>query len=220
MIIDSINACVTAINQKKTTLQKKQSADEFQKTLASLSKECQRLGNLLDILNGMKNSHIADSSTLDSELKSELLEAIDRCGEELENGPLSKENVQVFGVRTKQLEKELSAAWKSCSLRYSEGVSGYLGIIQGLSDNPQEIKKLQDEIAKLTTDAPTPDSVQKLSSDVTRAKAIVERFSIKPEVEAFLKKVASKQATVTDLSPNVMTWLKKQGLLMKLRITF
>lgn len=220
MITDSITSCISAITQKKATVEKKQSADEFQKTLVSLSTECQRLSQSLDIIQGMVDYQIADSAFIDAGLKNELLGAVGQFGEGLEGGQLSKENVQVFSSNVKQLSKDVSAAWRECSSHYATGVSGYLGIIQGLSDNPKEVDELNSGIAKLLANNPSPSSAKKLSADVTQAKKIIARFSLKPEIEAFLKKVASKQATVKDLSPSVIAWLEDQKLLAKLKIMF
>lgn len=220
MVTDSITCCISAITQKKTIVEKKQSADEFQKALVSLSLECQLLSQSLEILQEMKDHHIANSAIIDGGLKNELLGAISQFGEGLEGGQLSKENVQVFSSNVKQLSKDISAAWKDYSSHYATGVSGYLGIIQGLSDNPKEIEELNARIAKLTANDPSLSSAKKLSADVTQAKEIIDHFSLKPEIEAFLRKVASKQATVKDLSPIVIAWLEDQKLLVKLKISF
>lgn len=220
MITDTINRCISAITQKKATAEKKQSADEFQKALASLSKECQLLSQSLDIIQGMNDNHIANSAFIDVGLKNELLGAIGQFGEGLEGGGLSREKVQVFSSNVKQLSKDLSAAWKDCSSHYAAGISGYLGIIQGLSDNPKEVEDLNARIEKLTANEPSLSSAKKLSADVAQAKEIIAHFSLKPEIEAFLRKVASKQATVKDLSPSVIAWLEDQKLLAKLKIMF
>ena len=40
------------------------------------------------------------------------------------------------------------------------------------------------------------------------------------EIERFLKKVSAQQATVIDLTPNVLAWLKEKNLTGKLRVRF
>ena len=193
MITDSIQSCISAVKQKQDALRSKQSFEEYQKTLASLSVECQ---------------------------KTELLEAIDDCGIALENGQLGKEGVQVFGSRTKQLQRDLTAAWKVCATHYADSVTGYLGIVQGLTDRPKEVDELKSRIGNTVNGDPSPASAKKLSADVAQANAIISRYSLKPEIESFLRKVAFKQATVADLTPTVISWLDAQNLLTKIKIAF
>lgn len=157
---------------------------------------------------------------LDNGTKTELLEAIDDCGIALENGQLGKESVQVFGSRAKQLQRDLTAAWKVCATHYADSVSGYLGIVQGLTDRPKEVADLRDQIIKLTSSDPTVVATKRLASDVTQANGIISQFSLKPEIEVFLRKVSSKTATVKDVTPEVLSWLESKKLVDKLRVSF
>ena len=220
MITDSIQSCIFVIKQKQDVLRNKQSYEDYQKALASLSKECQSLGGSLDTLDSIEKYKISNSPLLNNGIKTELLNAIDQCGEALANGQLSKEAIQVFGSHTKQLQRELTASWKMYAGRYAEGVTGYLGIIQGFTDNPKEVDELRTRIGSLANGDPTPTAAKELSADVTQANAIISKFSLKPEIEAFLQKVAAKEATVADLNPTVISWLDSQNLLAKLKIAF
>ena len=220
MITDSIQSCISVIKQKQDVLRNKQSYEDYQKALASLSKECQSLGGSLDTLDSIEKYKISNSPLLNNGIKTELLNAIDQCGEALANGQLSKEAIQVFGSHTKQLQRELTASWKMYAGHYAEGVTGYLGIIQGFTDNPKEVDELRTRIGNLANGDPTPTAAKKLSADVTQANAIISKYSLKPEIEVFLKKVAAKQATVSDLSPEVLNWLSNQKLLEKLKLSF
>ncbi len=220
MITDSIQSCISAVKQKQDALRSKQSFEEYQKTLALLSVECQNLERSLDTIDSIEKNKISDAPVLDDGTKKELLEAIDDCGIALENGQLGKEGVQVFGSRTKQLQRDLTAVWKVCATQYADGVTGYLGIVQGFADSPKEVDELRTRIGNLAIGDPTPTAAKKLSVDVAQANAIISRFSLKPEIEAFLKKVAAKKAAVSDLSPEVLNWLSDQKLLEKLKLSF
>lgn len=220
MITDSIQSCISAVKQKQDALRSKQSFEEYQKTLALLSVECQNLERSLDTIDSIEKNKISDMPLLDNGTKTELLEAIDDCGIALENGQLGKESVQVFGSRAKQLQRDLTAAWKVCATHYADSVSGYLGIVQGLTDRPKEVADLRDQIIKLTSSDPTVVATKRLASDVTQANGIISQFSLKPEIEVFLRKVSSKTATVKDVTPEVLSWLESKKLVDKLRVSF
>lgn len=220
MITDSIQSCISAVNQKQDALRSKQSFEEYQKTLALLSVECQNLERSLDTIDSIEKNKISDSPLLDNGTKMELLEAINDCGIALENGQLGKEGVQVFGSRTKQLQRDLTTTWKECATRYADSVTGYLGIVQGLTDRPKEVADLRDQIIKLASSDPTVIATKRLAADVAQANGIISQFSLKPEIEVFLKKVSSKTATVKDVTPEVLSWLENQKLVDKLRVSF
>ena len=80
--------------------------------------------------------------------------------------------------------------------------------------------ELKSRIGNTVNGDPSPASAKKLSADVAQANVIISKFSLKPEIEAFLKKVAAKKATVSDLSPEVLNWLSDQKLLEKLKLSF
>lgn len=220
MITDSIQSCISAVKQKQDALRSKQSFEEYQKTLASLSIECQNLERALDTIDSIEKQKISDSPMLDGGTRSELLDTIDECGNALANGQLSKETVQVFGAHTKQLQRDLTNSWKVCAAHYADGVTGYLGIVQGLTNRPKEVDELKARIGNAVNGDPSPASAKKLSADVAQANAIISRYSLKPEIESFLRKVAVKQATIKDVTLEVQTWLKEQDLLDELKISF
>ena len=220
MITDSIQSCISAVKQKQDALRSKQSFEEYHRTLALLSQECQSLERSLDTIDSIEKNIISGSPLLDNGTKMELLEAIDDCGIALENGQLGKEGVQVFGSRTKQLQRDLTIKWKECATGYADSVTGYLGIVQGLTDKPKEVDELKARIGNTGNGDPSPASAKKLSADVAQANVIISKFSLKPEIEAFLKKVAARKATVSDLSPEVLNWLSDQKSLEKLKLSF
>jgi hypothetical protein len=93
-------------------------------------------------------------------------------------------------------------------------------MIGSLSADSKRSKELADNIGKLVAGNPTIGGIKALVSDVAEAKQIVETFSLNPEIELFLKKVSAQQATVVDLTPNVLAWLKEKNLTSKLRVRF
>ena len=90
----------------------------------------------------------------------------------------------------------------------------------GLSNDPKRAKELSDNITKTVAGDPSIRAVNNLVTDVAEAKRIAEKFSLNPEIEDFLKKVSSQRATVLDLTPNILTWLKEKDLTQKLKIRF
>lgn len=93
-------------------------------------------------------------------------------------------------------------------------------MIGGLSDDPKRAKELAENISKTVSGDPSIKAINSLVSDVAEANRVAEQFSLNPEIERFLKKVSSQGATVSDLTPEVMTWLQEKKLMSRLKIRF
>ena len=220
MITETINTCISALDKKRLALEKKQSAEDYQLALASLSKACEKLEQTLDALEGISENGIVDHPVFEAGTRDELMNDIDQCGSGLEEGVLSKEMVQVLDSHVKHAKATLSSTWREISAQFSDGVSGYLGIVRGIADNPSEVDKLRESISTLTRGEPSNTAAKKLSAVVKQANTIISQFSLRPEIETFLKKVSSRQATILDLSPDVVSWLRTHNLSEKLKISF
>jgi len=93
-------------------------------------------------------------------------------------------------------------------------------MLGGLSTDPKHARDLVNDITAICNGPLTSNGISSLVSDVKEAKAITDAFSVNPEIELFLKKVSSMQASIVDLTPNVLSWLKEKGLMNKLKIRF
>lgn len=125
-----------------------------------------------------------------------------------------------FKAKGDAVAEQIKIVWKDAATKYAEGTKGYLSMIGGLTDNPKQAKELADSISKTVNGALSVTSIKKLVADVDEAKRITHGFSLNPEIEAFLQKVSSQQATIVDLTPNVLTWLKEKKLTSKLKVRF
>ena len=128
--------------------------------------------------------------------------------------------VIAFKAKGDAVAEQIKIVWKDAATKYAEGTKGYLSMIGGLTDNPKQAKELADSISKTVNGALSVTSIKKLVADVDEAKRITHGFSLNPEIEAFLQKVSSQQATIVDLTPNVLTWLKEKKLTSKLKVRF
>jgi len=93
-------------------------------------------------------------------------------------------------------------------------------MIGGLSNDPKRARELANKITQTAAGDPSTKAINSMVSDVAEAKRIADKFSLNPEIEGFLKKVSSQQATILDLTPKVLAWLKEKNLTGKLKIRF
>ena len=93
-------------------------------------------------------------------------------------------------------------------------------MIGGLTDNPNDAAELSKKIRELTEGTVSLKSIDSLVESVSKAKKITDSFSLNSDIELFLKKVSSRQATIRDITPNILKWLTEKNLLDKLRVNY
>ena len=219
-LIEKIQKSTSSIERKRFAQENKKSEEEYSKALEVLSTTVRSLTDSLDVASAMKSSQIVETPLLSQEIKTELLEYADICGKGVFDGSLTLDMAKAFKAKGDTYAAQVSVVWKSAAAVYADGPRGYLTIIGGLTDNPHKAAHLAESISKTISDNPTVMSIHKLVADVAEAKSITDAFSLNPDIESFLKKVSSQQATVLDLTPKVMSWLKEKKLSNKLKIRF
>ena len=220
MLTDTIFSCVSAIQNKKAAVDRKKSLDEYQTALQKLNATCVTIDDIQASVSALKATDICTTAIFNDTTRSDILDAITNCGQGLAEGSLGNDAVSALQSAVKAASTEINALWKKAAPSYSEGTAGYLAMIAGLTDNPKEAKDLSEKIISTTTLNVTVKNINTLAEDVRKAKHITENFSLKPNIEAFLKKVSSGQASVEDLSLEVQDWLNAKGLKKKLKISF
>lgn len=174
-----------------------------------------RMSGEVDVANRVVEAPVIDEAT-----RSDLLACINDCGNGISEMRLSMDAVRLLKSKGDAFATQIKIVWRDASAKYSDGSKGYLSMIGGLSSNPKRATELADNITKTVAGEPSIKAVKKLVADVSEAKKIADEFSLNPEIEVFLKKVSSLQATVADLTPDILTWLKGKNLTSKLKIRF
>lgn len=220
LLTETIKNSTSAIKKRRATIESKQHAEAYGSALAQLSLATERIKVTLDCAIAMKDSGIVCAPIMEESVHSDLLACIDDCGNGVHEITLSLEAVRLLKSKGDALATQLKIVWKEAAEEYAEGTKGYLSMISGLSADPKRSKELADSIGKLVASDPSVGGINSLVSNVAEAKKIVEAFSLNPEIEKFLKKVSAQQATVVDLTPNILAWLTEKNLTSKLRVRF
>ncbi len=220
LLSDSIKSTISAIRRKRIAQENKQSSEEYAAALTKLTKTGTTLKGTLGCAVELQEKGIVQKTVLSIKAQQELLDCINDCGQGIYDGTLSPEKVEVLRSKGDEIATKIGVVWKAAAADYSEGTRGYLAMIGGLSDNPRRAKELSDSISKTASGTMSMKAINTLVSDVAEAKMITDAFSLNEEIEAFLEKVSNNQATVADLSADVLKWLQKKHLTNKLKLRF
>lgn len=220
LLTETIKGSTSAIKQRHAAVESKQSAENYAKALAQLAQATKSIKETLDCAVAMKEKGVVCAPLMNEPTRIELLDCINDCGNGVSEMQLSLETVRLLKSKGDAVATQIKIVWHDAAQRYSSGSKGYLSMIGGLSNDPKRAKELADNITRTVAGDPSIKAINNLVSDVAEAKRIADEFSLNPEVEDFLKKVSSQQATVLDLTPKVLAWLKEKNLTGKLKIRF
>ncbi len=220
LLTKTIKNTTTAIETRRATLENKQSAERYSKALSQLSKQYSSIKNAIDCAEEIKDKKIVERSVFPKSIRDSLLESVISCGSAIDNGTLTADAVKVLQTKADIFDNHLKIIWKDAATKYSDGTKGYLSMISGFTDDPRKAKELSESITKTVNSTLSIKAINKLVDDVNKAKVITESFSLNQTIEVFLRKVSAQQATVTDLTPEVLQWLKDKKLLSKLKVSF
>lgn len=220
LLTETIKNSTSAIKERRAANESRQHAETYAKALKQLALVTESIKGTLDCAAAMKERGINSTPLMDETTRSDLLACINDCGNGVSEMKLTLETVNLLKSKGDAVSAQVKIIWQEASGKYSEGPKGYLSTIGGLSGDPKRARELVDNIAKTVAGNPSMKAVKSLVSDVAEAKQITEAFSLNPEIEDFLKKVSSQRATVNDLTPDVLVWLKEKNLTGKLKIRF
>ena len=220
LLTETITNSTSAIKKRRAAIESKHHAETYAKALSQLSQTTESIKGTLDCAAAMIDSGIVETPLMDETTRSDLLTCINDCGNGVSEMKLTPEAVRLLKSKGDAVATQIKIIWRDASVKYSDGSKGYLSMIGGLSSDPKRAKEIADNITKTVAGDPSIKAVKNLVADVAEAKKITEDFSLNPEIEDFLKKVSSQQATVLDLTPNILTWLKEKKLTSKLKVRF
>lgn len=220
LLTETIKKSTSAIKARRAALENKQSAEAYTKALAKLEQASNGIKSALECATAMKENGIVDTPLMDEETRTELLNCINDCGYGISERTLRLDTVNLLQSKGDLFAGQIKIIWKDAATKYSDGPKGYLSMIGSLSDDPKKAKDLVDRIGNTVGGDPSKKAINTLVSDVTDAKRITDSFALNDSIEAFLKKVSLHQATVLDLSPEIMSWLNEMKLMPKLKIRF
>lgn len=220
LLTETIKNSCSAIKIRREATEGKQHAETYARALAQLSQATEGIKGTLECAMAMKEYGIVSTPLMDKPTRHELMTCIDDCGKAVSEMQLTPESVRLLKSKGDAFTAQIKIIWRDAAQQYSDGPKGYLSTISGLTSNPKQARELVDSIGKTIDGAPSVKAIKSLVSDVQKAKQITEDFSLNTEIEDFLKKVSSQQATVNDLTANVLNWLQEKNLIHKLKIRF
>lgn len=220
MIINTLKATNNVMLDSIQVTNNKQAAKTFKEQVIALGSCTPILEQLLNVITALKDKQIAPG-ILTAELKETLQTTVDNCGERTYNHTLDATTVQALKNAIDLCKSATENAWKEASDKQCTSVIDSLTSLKNLLPDKKEADTLLEVLENAKIKMPTSaKEIDDFLGTVARGKKIVNGLHLDDEVEKFINKVKIQKATVSDLTPHILEWLKDNDLMNTMKVRF
>ena len=220
MILESLQSANNTILDSVQATSNKQATKAFKKQVTELSQCTSQLEQLLNIIKAMQEKKIS-SKVFTVKIKDSLQDAVDTCGHKTNDHKLDVIAVTALKNAIELCRKNVDTIWKEAANDLSNDVINSLASLKGLLQNQQEAEGLLEALKKAKVSIPeSSKAIDTFLDNVKRGKGLIDGLHLDEEAEKFIVKVRTQQATVADLSPHIMDWLKNNNLMGNMKVRF
>lgn len=117
-----------------------------------------------------------------------------------------------FKKDSDSIAAKLSSEWEQYIKERNAPILDSLNILRQVAESSKQmaIRNLQSEIKKCETWPINSDLLENYYEACEKADEYRQSMSFDDEIEDFLRKVSSKNATLADITPKVMEWIEKE----------
>ena len=218
MLTETITNSIRTIEQLRRQRENKATAEQFSANLTKLRTCVTETQKTLDCAEELRACHISETPVLTKAVLDELWDAVNECGMAISDGSLNADKVRLLEFHAKTAKQEVSAVWNQDASALVELRKSRLAILRGLSADGPRIRDLENNMQNALTSPVTRERIRSFAQDVAVAKRIADNFPLDADIEDFLQKVFQRRATLADLTPEILTWLRKYGFQRKFQI--
>jgi len=222
MILEKLQIANSTLLDSVNSASNKHAAETFSFQLGLLNNSTTQLEQLLNIMEAMHEKGITPR-IVTTEIKNTLLNAVDSCGEKVNDHSLDAGTVTALKNAVDLCKGAVAAVWTGTADKQCTPVIESLTSLKGLVADKTAAENLIEALQKAKDTTPTSVSwLDTYLSNIEKGKKIIEdmHFDSDPEVKAFIRKVQAQKATVGSLTPHILDWLKENNLTDKIRLRF
>lgn len=216
------------LNKLKETnrlMSAKQDADLIKRELEEYSKAIDKLKSINNNINNytislIKLNQINNSKFKYDDLNRVIIE-INTYEKDAENGYLNSDRVHRIDRLVRELEDNLKNQWKEYYLRTTGPLRNTVNSLINISSDLTKINIVTNALNPNKLYWPVDERVESIiNNNMIDGKNIINSLGVNKEIEEFLKKISENKATIFDLKPEILDWIKSKSLENKIALTF
>lgn len=166
---------------------------------------------------------------LNKEYKEEfILEDLDKIKKRLrkyrleaQNGYYDNELLQNIYSDISELELTLQQRWKQYLDSNTNGLRNTIMSVQEVVKDKSKVSIVLAALHPSKNYWPMDErNINIIRNNIDTGKIIIEELGLNPKIEKFLTKISDNTATILDLDPEILEWIRVKGLESKMSIGF
>lgn len=150
-----------------------------------------------------------------------IINEINNYEKDVENGYLDSDRIYKIDKLAKDLEEYLKSNWRDYYLRSTGPLRNTVNSLTNISNDLIKINIVTNALNPNKLYWPVDDKVEEIiNSNIIEGNNIINTLGVNKEIEDFLRKISENKATIFDLKPEILEWIKSKNLEDKIALTF
>lgn len=219
MLIDTLNECIIdmknvhELETASADTKKQETADyNFKELVARLKKMVE------EVKVAVENSDFRPSVAVVNELKS----FFSSCDKIVQAGAANNVTTRFISVESNKLYTAIGQEWVEYYTKTTSNILGLIETVKGILPDENKATYAINKIKKAANWNTTIDNYNYLKQGMDEASRILNEIDLDEAspILAFLKLVSEGNATILDLTDEILAWIKKEKLADKMFINF
>lgn len=154
------------------------------------------------------------------EIKLHLKHILDESRCIIEQQQVSSQRIANLQKELKLIQSELEKDWHEYFIEETSSINEILKLAQNISN--VDVNRIRNNIrcAESWYENNDVKKIETFIRSLSEAKDVINKLELNEDILIFLKKMVDYSATVSDLTEEVLTWLKKEKLENRVKISF
>lgn len=128
-------------------------------------------------------------------------------------------HVQSINSSVSKLNDSLCNQWKAMSESADKKIIDDLKILEQVSENRVQLRAMRLNIESMHNWPVSKEMLQNYNNAKTQSELFLNETKFDQDIENFLMKMSERSATLSDLTPSIMSWLEKEKLVGRISLT-
>lgn len=128
-------------------------------------------------------------------------------------------HVQSISSSVSKLNDNLCNQWKIISESADKKIIDDLKILEQVSENRVQLRTMRVNIESMHNWPVSKEMLQNYNNAKTQSELFLNETKFDQNIEDFLMKMSERSATLSDLTPSIMSWLEKEKLVGRISLT-
>lgn len=217
MLIDTLNECI--IDMKTVHEMETASADTKKQAAAdyNFKQLISSLKQMIDEVNlAVENSEFRPSANVISALKSFL----SSCDKIVQAGAANNATTSYISVESKKLYSDIGQEWSLFYTEYTKNMIGLLNTIKGILEDEKRAIYALNKIKKAAVWNTDVENYEYLKQGMNEAEEVFNELGLDENSTKleFLKILSAGNATIENLTEEILKWIIEEGLAGKIKL--